>query len=66
MVFDLPDTTIFWILGGLSILVILKELLRAPARAEAYLKYLWIYFLIFTTVGITLSADFLINGSMIL
>jgi phosphatidate cytidylyltransferase len=49
MIFDLPDKIIFCILGGLSILVILKDVLRAPARAEAYLKYLWMYFLVFTT-----------------
>jgi phosphatidate cytidylyltransferase len=49
MVFELPGTTIFWAFGVLSILVLLKDALQLPARAEAYLKYLWVYFLIFTS-----------------
>jgi hypothetical protein len=49
MVFEFPDTTILWAFGGLSILVLLKDTLQLPARAGAYLKYLWVYFLIFTS-----------------
>lgn len=49
MVFGLPSITILWAFGGLSILVLLKDALKLPARAEAYLKYLWVYFLIFTS-----------------
>ena len=49
MVFEFPGITILWVFGGLSILVLVKDILFLPARAEAYLKYLWVYFLIFTS-----------------
>ncbi len=48
MAFDIPVTSIFLAFGGLSILILIKDALRANARVEAYLKYLWIYFLIFS------------------
>lgn len=48
MVFNIPVTPLVWVLGGLSLIVFIKDILRPPARVEAYLKHLWVYFLVFT------------------
>jgi phosphatidate cytidylyltransferase len=48
MIFNMPDTFLIWVLGGLSILVFIKDIIRPAARVEAYLKHLWVYFLVFT------------------
>ena len=48
MAFEIPATSILLTFGGLSILILIKDALRANARVEAYLKYLWLYSLIFT------------------
>jgi len=53
MIFNMPDTFLIWVLGGLSILVFIKGIIRPAARVEAYLKHLWIYFLIFTVAEFT-------------
>jgi phosphatidate cytidylyltransferase len=48
MVFSMPDTSLICVFGGLSILVCIKDIIRPAARVEAYVKHLWIYFLVFT------------------
>ena len=48
MVFNIPVTPLVWVLGGMPLLVFIKDILRPPARVEAYLKHLWVYFLVFT------------------
>jgi phosphatidate cytidylyltransferase len=46
--FSIPVTSLVLTLGGLSLLIFFKDVLKLPARAEAYLKHLWIYFLVFS------------------
>jgi len=53
MFHNIPVTPLVWVFGGLSLLVFIKYILRLPARVEAYLKHLWVYFLIITAAELT-------------
>ena len=47
--FDMPATILYAVFGALSVFTFIRKGVCAPARVEAYLRYLWVYFLVFCT-----------------
>lgn len=45
---NFSDTSLVWVFGGISLLIFIKDIIKLPARADAYLKHLWLYFLVFS------------------
>ncbi|MFC1657701.1 hypothetical protein ACFL2P_03940 [Candidatus Moduliflexota bacterium] len=46
-VFDMPATLLSVVFGVISVFALIRKAVCAPARVEAYLRYLWVYFLVF-------------------
>jgi phosphatidate cytidylyltransferase len=45
---NMPATLLYVIFGVLSVFSLIRKSVCIPARVEAYLQYLWVYFLVFS------------------